>query len=130
LDWLDFISYSEWSAVAAGTILLLRSQLSGLLSQISPTKLDAWGLKAEFERKLESIEAISSTKTNTPDVEPSIEHDVADHSAGDRNVAEVTSAQTWTERYLKRYRNTSPEEAVLGAWRGFERGTRTMGWDR
>ena len=127
MDWLEFIARSEWPVVVGGTLFLLHRELRGLVSQISPTKLDAFGIKAEFERKLERVELLSGddkevspnllAQTDTEDAEETLQATTASRGLVGHDQAE------WVRRHISRYGN-SPEMAVLKAWERIERGIR------
>jgi hypothetical protein len=57
MDALEFLARSEWPLVAITTILLLRKPLGRMMDDVTLTKLDAWGGKAEFERKIGNVRA-------------------------------------------------------------------------
>lgn len=58
LDVLEFLAHSEWAAVAAGTIWMLRQPLRSMFDRVTPTKVDVLGVKAEFEKKLATAGAV------------------------------------------------------------------------
>jgi hypothetical protein len=63
VDILDFLAHSEWPAVATIALWLLRRPLVRMADRVSPTKLDAWGLKAEFAEVLDKVEGLIPTTT-------------------------------------------------------------------
>jgi len=60
MDVWEFVVRSEWPIVVGGTIWLLRQSFQDMLNRISPTKVDAFGFKAEFERTLEKVEQLTA----------------------------------------------------------------------
>lgn len=124
MDWLEFISRSEWPIVVAGTILVLRTQLQALIGQISPTKLDAWGIKAEFERKLEQIEALTRADPAMPEPEVPGEGGGPNSAPVDRTATDTNVPSSWAQKHLNRYRHTSPETALIKGWEGLDRAIR------
>ncbi len=119
MDWLEFLSKSEWPLVASGTVILFRKQLRALFSQISPIKLDAWGLKAEFERKLETVESLSSDKDRIAE----FQYDPL-NQVGQDDGATKDDSKIWAKHHLARY-VSSPETAIIKGWESFERGIQT-----
>jgi hypothetical protein len=59
VDILDFLARSEWPLVAGVALWLIRAPLIRMLDRVNPTKVDAWGFKAEFERTLTKVEALT-----------------------------------------------------------------------
>jgi hypothetical protein len=60
VDFWEFVARSEWPIVVGGTIWLLRRSFQEMLGRINPTKLDAFGFKAEFERTLDKVEQLTA----------------------------------------------------------------------
>jgi hypothetical protein len=58
---LDFFARSEWPIVALIVLWFLRRPIVRMLDRVSPTKVDAWGFKAEFERGLAVVELAAPT---------------------------------------------------------------------
>jgi hypothetical protein len=52
VDILEFLAHSEWPIVVGGALLILRRPLSEMMGRMNLSKIDAWGLKAEFEKGL------------------------------------------------------------------------------
>ena len=62
MDWLEFAAKSEWPVVCGYGLWILRGPLSRMLDRVSPTKVDAWGFKAEFARDLDKAEILTRPK--------------------------------------------------------------------
>ncbi|HEY1720915.1 MAG TPA: hypothetical protein VGG27_06695 [Magnetospirillaceae bacterium] len=62
MDPLDFIAKSEWPLVVLVTIFAVRRSLARMIDRVSPTKVDAWGFKAEFEKTLDKVELLTSSR--------------------------------------------------------------------
>lgn len=60
MDTLDFLARSEWPAVTVVALWLIRAPLGRMLDRVSPTKLDAWGFKAEFEKALDKVDLLTA----------------------------------------------------------------------
>jgi hypothetical protein len=98
VDALDFISRSEWPLVVAGAIWLLRRPLNDLVRQLSLTKIDAWGLKAEFERRLVEAEAISepADENNETGLEPEKQATIIVETAAEVDSPEAEVLRRWS----------------------------------
>lgn len=59
MDVLEFVARSEWPLATVLALFLLRKPLVEMLDRVSPTKIDAWGFKAEFERTLDKVDALT-----------------------------------------------------------------------
>ncbi len=59
MDFLEFLSHLEWPLVASAALWLLRKPLQRMLGEVTPTKVDAWGFKAEFEKSLAKVELLA-----------------------------------------------------------------------
>jgi hypothetical protein len=66
MDFWEFVARSEWPIVVGGAIWLLRRPLQDMLSRVTPTKVDAFGLKAEFERTLDKVEQLTAPTDQRP----------------------------------------------------------------
>ena len=58
MDVLEFLAASEWPLVAGLALWFLRRPLMRMADRVNPTKLDAWGLKAEFAEALDKVETL------------------------------------------------------------------------
>src|SRR3954471_13715273 len=59
MDVLEFVARSEWPIVVVVSVWLLRRSIRDMLNRISPTKIDAFGFKAEFERTLDKVDQLT-----------------------------------------------------------------------
>jgi len=59
MDILEFLQKSEWPVLVGGVIWYFRKPITRLLSEIRLTKFAAWGLSAEFEKRLDRAEALT-----------------------------------------------------------------------
>jgi hypothetical protein len=66
MDFWEFLARSEWPIVIGGTIWLLRRSFQDMLSRVTPTKVDAFGFKAEFERTLDKVEQLTAPTDQKP----------------------------------------------------------------
>lgn len=62
MDWLELAAKSEWPALGAYALWVLRGPISRLLDRMHPTKMDAWGFKAEFARDLDKVDMLTLPK--------------------------------------------------------------------
>lgn len=60
----EFITALAWPSVVAFGIWTFRDQTRGMMDRILPTKLDAWGFKAEFEKRLEKVEILTKNESS------------------------------------------------------------------
>lgn len=124
MDFLEFIARSEWPLVVGGTAWLLRQPLKDMIARINITKIDAWGLKAEFEKGLAKVELLTkpTSETALPPEKPtlSIAVDEAIESRLNKN-----SKRQWAGPTTDL---PSPEMTVLNSWRLLE-GTMRKFWD-
>jgi hypothetical protein len=110
-DIFDFIARSEWPIVVAGALLLFRRPLRELIGRVNLTKIDVWGFKAEFEKGLDKIEAL--TWTELTKAKPAI----------------ATDEKLQTDRlypYSSSPAGATPETLVLDSWRELEGTMRQM----
>lgn len=113
MDVLEFLARSEWPIVVGGALWLLRKPISAMIGRVNLTKIDAWGFKAEFEKGLQKVEALTSgepTKVGGKIIEARIEDRIQFRDSADANV-EV---------------NLTPELIVLHAWGRLESAMRKM----
>jgi hypothetical protein len=66
MDVWEFAAHSEWPIVVGGAVWFLRRSLREMMGRINPTKVDAWGFKAEFDKTLEKVEILTSEKASNP----------------------------------------------------------------
>ena len=64
MDILTLLSNSLWPIVALVALWVVNEPLKNMISRINPTKLDAWGLKAEFKDRLDKVEMLSLEQTS------------------------------------------------------------------
>jgi hypothetical protein len=70
MDVLEFLQRSEWPVLVGGVIWYFRKPIKHLLSEIRITKFAAWGLSAEFEKRLDKVEDLTETTRQLTDKEP------------------------------------------------------------
>lgn len=117
MDIVELIARSEWPVVVGGALLLFRRPVRELIARINLTKLDAWGLKAEFERGLDKVEELAPTKEEAKaDERVKIEF---------HNKSSTTTGWAAGLRPFL-YENVSPEAIVLDTWSRFEADLRAM----
>jgi hypothetical protein len=59
VDFLEFVQRSEWPIIVGATLWIVRRPLVNLFERLNPTKVDAWGFSAEFEKTLNKIDALT-----------------------------------------------------------------------
>jgi hypothetical protein len=74
VDFWEFLAHSEWPIVVGGGIWLLRAPLAAMMSRINPTKVDAWGFKAEFEKSLDKVESLTTQNDSKDEFTPRLEN--------------------------------------------------------
>lgn len=104
MDFWEFVVRSEWPIVVGGAIWLLRRSLRDMFNRVNPTKVDAFGFTAEFERKLDKVEQLSPP----PDHED----------------AAPTTAISGDSPQIPVLLPASPEAVILESWRQLEKATR------
>jgi hypothetical protein len=110
VDFWEFAARSEWPIVVGGTILLLRRPLAAMFERVTPTKVDAWGLKAEFEHKLNEIEQITASK-EAKDQIPAI---AMDEASKERKLLNDSIREAFSQDLV------SPATSVLETWSDLE----------
>jgi hypothetical protein len=100
VDLLEFFAHTEWPAVAAGALWIIRKPIAALIDRVNITKLNAWGFTAEFEKSLNRIE-----NTLTP----------AKEKKDERTIKESSNAPKLMYSF-----NISPEVMILDAWSWIE----------
>jgi hypothetical protein len=101
VDVLEFIARSEWPIVVLIALWILHRPLRDMVGRINPTKVDAWGFKAEFERALVKIEALAPSKSD----------DALEVLTADRRLEFTTIEPEWP---------ISPEAIILMSWARIE----------
>jgi hypothetical protein len=71
MDILEFLQKSEWPLLVGGALWYFRHPLTRLLNEIRLTKFAAWGLSAEFEKRLDKVEDLTETTRQLADEAPS-----------------------------------------------------------
>ena len=59
VDIIELVARSEWPIVVGAALLIFRRPIQSLIARVNLTKIDAWGFKAEFEKGLDKIEALT-----------------------------------------------------------------------
>jgi hypothetical protein len=116
VDILELIARSEWPIVVGGAVFLFRRPLVALMSRINLTKIDAWGLTAEFEKGLEKVEKL------TPPSMEELKQISMDEKGQGENVTQSFKISSWTSHIPE----PCPEAVVLGAWTSLEVNMRAM----
>jgi hypothetical protein len=119
VDIIELIARSEWPIVVGGALFLLRHPIKGLLTRISLTKIDAWGLKAEFEQGLDEVDELSPAEEEVK---------LLDELTLECRDNEKSSARAKYYEGLRPflYENVSPEAVVLDTWSRVEADVRAM----
>jgi hypothetical protein len=113
VDIIELIVRSEWPVVVGGALLLFRRPVRELIARINLTKIDAWGLKAEFERELDKVDKLTPPKDESAKLQiPSGK--------------EIDTSETRLRLRVSRPEGASPEAAVLAAWSELEANMRAM----
>jgi hypothetical protein len=102
VDILEFLAHSEWPIVVGGALWLFHKPLRKMAERVNLTRIDAWGIKAEFEKGLDKIEVL--TPPRNEEKKPTVTIDVS-------KIIEGTS---------KADPLITPEMIVLGTWRAIE----------
>jgi hypothetical protein len=113
VDILELIARSEWPVVVGGALLLFRRPIRDLIGRINLTKIDAWGLKAEFEKGLDKVDTLTPPKEEKPT--PKIAMD-----------EKLPSEEPKSTLARLRAKAPSPEAIVLDAWSWLEADIRAM----
>ena len=108
MDVLEFVARSEWPVVVLVGVWLFRRAIRGIFERINLTKLDAWGLKAEFEKGLAKAELLTPLPDRIPVERPKLA----------MNEAPTVSLPRLSEDALTQ--GASPELVVLRAWRDLD----------
>jgi len=111
VDILEFLAATEWPLVVGGALLLFRRPIRELIARTNLSKVDAWGLKAEFEKGLHKVETLTPAKDEKK--KPTIAMD------------EKLRLDTIPDR-VKGGGGRSPETIVLDAWSWLEADMRAM----
>jgi hypothetical protein len=115
LDIVELIARSEWPIIVGGALLVFRRPIKELIARVNLTKIDAWGLKAEFERGLDKVEELAPTKE-----EAKLE-EITTH------FRENTAARMdWVEGLRPFLKDVTPEAVVLDTWSRVEGDMRAM----
>jgi len=113
LDIIELIAHSEWPIVVGGGLLLFQRPIRELLARINFTKIDAWGLKAEFEKGLDKVETLTAPKKEEK-AKPKLAMDEKLPPEQSKMRAPVPAT------------GASPEAMVLDAWSWLEGDMRAM----
>ncbi|MGO8868459.1 MAG: hypothetical protein ACLQME_18370 [Alphaproteobacteria bacterium] len=115
MDFLEFAAHSEWPVVAGIAIWLIRRPLGRMMDRISPTKVDAWGIKAEFEKSLDKVDLLTPAKESKS--KPTLAMDEALPPSGKK------SARIFTRdaAFQRKPSSNAPEIIVLQAWDRLEK---------
>jgi hypothetical protein len=70
MDILEFLQKSEWPVLVGGVIWYFREPIKRLLTELRLTKFAAWGLTAEFEKRLDKVEDLTETTRKLTDEAP------------------------------------------------------------
>jgi hypothetical protein len=104
MDIFEFLQKSEWPILVGGVILYFRKPLTGLVAGLHLTKFNAWGLTAEFEKRLDKVEALTEpTRQITQDEAPK----------------QVGHARTTDKAYIGP-ETKSPQYIILRSWSRLE----------
>jgi hypothetical protein len=109
VDILELIARSEWPVVVGGALLLFRHTIRDLIARINLTKIDAWGLKAEFEKGLDKVDALTPPKEEKPAPKVAMDQKTPVDAIHDRAEG-----------------SPSPEATVLDTWSWLEGDMRAM----
>jgi hypothetical protein len=130
MDILEFAARSEWPVVAATAIWLVRKPIARMLDRVNPTKLDAWGLKAEFEKRLDKVDLLTSPPDTVEDA-PRFQRRGPKGGEGDvvgfmirEEPAKDTTQESRTLRLGPEIVNVSPGTWILQSWITIERSLR------
>jgi hypothetical protein len=97
---------------------MFRNPIRRLLDRVSLTKIDAWGLKAEFEKGLDKIDILTPPKveeaTHPPRLTIAMDQQIA------KDVPTLTQPESGVRTTL------TPEIFVLEAWRELEGSMRRL----
>jgi len=113
VDIYELIARSEWPVVVGGAILFFRRPIRELIARINLTKIDAWGLKAEFEKGLDKIDSLTPPKEEKPKLKIAMDEKAA--------IQEPKPALIPTGE-----KGASPEALVLDSWSWCEADMRAM----
>jgi hypothetical protein len=113
VDILEFLARSEWPLIVGGAILLFRRPIQELIARTNVTKVDAWGLKAEFEKGLDKVETLTPPREEKP--KPKIAMD-----------EKIPSEEPRLLRIPHHGKAASPEAVVLDVWSWLEADMRAM----
>jgi hypothetical protein len=94
--------------------IVLRHQLQKLIDRVNVTKIDAWGLKADFEKDLSKAESLSPPPMDTPKIGVHL-------AEGRQTIGEIIASG---ERIMVDMGNRmmpTPDTAILERWESFER---------
>jgi hypothetical protein len=117
MDLFELIAHTEWPLVVGGALVLFQRPLVKLIGRINSTKVEALGVKAEFEMGLEEVESL--TPPSTEELKQiTIDH----HQRQGEHVALPIEKSSWSSYTPE----PSPEATVLGAWTWLEVNTRAM----
>jgi len=113
----EFLARSEWPVVVIIALLLLRGPITGLMSGINLTKIEGWGIKAEFERGLNKVEELTPPKAQ-------IKLETVARSSAHGSAALRTNYVEALRPFMSE--NISPETMVLDIWSRVEGDMRAM----
>jgi len=108
VDVLEFLAHSEWPLIGGAALFVIRQPLVRMLDRVNPTKVDAWGLKAEFEKTLDKVELLAPPVTVTVSHMAFLEDSAAPVA--------VPSTPTEPPPEAPFLVPASPETVILGAW--------------
>jgi hypothetical protein len=115
----EFLARSEWPIIAGIALWLFHRPIAAMVARLHLTKLDAWGLKAEFEKGLDKVDKLIADKEEVRS-ELKLERQLRTNSAPETR---------YTDALLPfLFENVSPEAVVLDSWSRFEADMRAM-WD-
>ena len=145
MDILEFLARSEWPIVALVAVLVIRKPLGRMVDRVNPKKVDAWGFKAEFEKRLEKAELLVPPQGKSIGKSSNNIHRIVGTTSADDAGLSLSSSSnetlTWSSGGVSidapasirmRYNpvDASPEMAILTAWNQVEKAIRDAGIKR
>jgi hypothetical protein len=109
----EFLARSEWPVIAGIALWLFHRPIAAMIARVNLKKLDAWGLKAEFEKGLDKVEKLAPPKEEEKKEAPKIQ-------------AEETAPIDDEPLPSQPGRSVTPEATVLDVWSWLEADMRAM----
>jgi hypothetical protein len=107
VDFWEFVARSEWPAIVGAGLWLFRRDIKEMIGRVNLTKVDAWGLKAEFENGLAKAELLTPPKAE----------EAPSHEGPKLAMDEAPSRTVASDTAPRRIETASPELIVMRAWR-------------